>query len=70
MCEQINLIEPSALALPHIHALHSLVLSESTDITAKKVVAAQNLMPEELAEWNPSCGWHEREQVHYFVEGA
>ena len=64
LCEQINLIEPSALSLPHIHALHSLVLSESTAITAKKVLTAQNLMPDDLAEWNPSFGWHQREQIH------
>ena len=59
LCEQINLIEPAALALPHIHALHSLVLSESTTITAKKIQTAQHLMPEELLEWNPAFGWHD-----------
>ena len=56
LCEQINIIEPEALGLPHIHALHSLVLSESTTITAKKIYGAQNLMPEELLDWNPAFG--------------
>ena len=67
MCEQINIIEPDALALPHIHALHPLVLSESTTITAKKIQGTQNLMPEELREWNPALGWHEGENICYNV---
>ena len=66
LCEQLNIIEPSDLERPHIHALHSLLLSTSTPITGKKV-QDQYLMPDELAGWDASFGWHERENIHYVV---
>ncbi len=53
--------------LPHIHALHSLLLSESAPITGKKIHDHQNLMPEELSGWDSGYGWHERENAHYSV---
>ncbi len=67
ICEQINLIEITDLTQPHIHALHSLLLSESSPITGKKIQGQQQLMPEELWDWDSALGWHERENVHYIV---
>ena len=60
LCEQINLIDVTQLSLPHIHALHSLVLSDSAPVTGKKIQPQQTLMPEELWDWEPGLGWHER----------
>ncbi len=56
LCEQINLIELSALGLPHIHALHSLLLSESPPVTGKKIMGARHRMPDELEGWDDGHG--------------
>ena len=67
LCEQINLVEPKDLELPHIHALHSLLLTESSPVTGKKIHGNSHLMPEGLQDWGTGYGWHERENIHYVV---
>ena len=67
LCQQINLIEITDLTQPHIHALFSLLLSESSPITGKNIQCQQQLMPEEFWDWDSALGWHERENVHYIV---
>jgi hypothetical protein len=67
LCEQINLVEQSDLELPRIHALHSLLLTESSPVTGKKIHSNSHLMPEGLQGWDTGYGWHEREDIHYVV---
>ncbi len=67
LCEQINICEKSDLEKPHMHALHNLLLTESTPVTGKKISINHNTMPDELRDWDCSWGWHQRENVHYAV---
>ncbi len=41
--EHINLVEPGALKLPHIHDLHSLLLTGSVPVTGKKIHDEQKM---------------------------
>ncbi len=56
LCEQINIVEQSDLAKPHIHALHSLLLTESSPVTGKKSLGGNDLMPESLYGWDTWMG--------------
>ncbi len=68
LCEQINIVGEHMLGEAHIHALHARLLVASTLITGKKQSAdVQNLMPEEIHDWDSTLGWHERENIHYNI---
>ncbi len=56
LCEQINIVEQTDLAQPHLHALHALLLTESSD-----------LLPESMYGWDSGWGWHEHDGTTYEV---